>query len=417
MLLPLQLMLILGLARLLRRPAAAVGLPAVIAEMVAGFLLGPTAFGALAPAAFAAAFPPEGLHLVGRLGTGIVAAYSLVIGLDWDPRHVEGRRLSLVVTALASLLVPALAGWSAAALLDGRMPPGALPPGAFRLCVALGLAVTAFPVLLRIVEDAGMSEERAGAFSIGVSALLECLIWAGLPVVLAVACAGSAAQARCSLAGLLGFTVAWLTLVRAALRWLWARIPAAGLRGLLLLAVVGIGSAFVTDRLGLHAIFGAFVAGLVVPRTAAAQLAGRVKPACVFLLPVFFAATGLRTSIGLGREALAAVALLTLLAYAAKFLPTTLAARATTGLTWSEAATVGHLMCAKGAIGFAVLEVCRGSGLLDAGTFSLLAGTVAANTVLSAWGVAWQRRGRRRARAAGYPGAPAGPFSASAPAR
>jgi Kef-type K+ transport system membrane component KefB len=178
--------------------------------------------------------------------------------------------------------------------------------------------------------------------------------------------------------------------VRSALRRLWAGIPPRGPAGLVLLGLVGLGSALVTDRIGIHAIVGAFVGGVVVPREAAADLARRLKPVAVRLLPVFFAATGLRTRLALDAGTLAVTLGLAGLAYAAKFGATTLATRGTAGLGWSDAATVGHLTCAKGAIGFAVLEACRGAGLLDPRTYSVLAFVVAADTVMAAWAVRLQ---------------------------
>ncbi|MGE5378635.1 MAG: cation:proton antiporter, partial [Bacteroidota bacterium] len=98
---------ILVLARLLRRPARLVGLPVVIGEMLAGFLLGPTFFGALAPQAFGAFFPKESIHLIGEIASLVVTAYCFVIGLEFDAQHLQGRRAALGLTALASAVLPA----------------------------------------------------------------------------------------------------------------------------------------------------------------------------------------------------------------------------------------------------------------------------------------------------------------------
>lgn len=381
-----QMVTILGLAWLLRRPARAIGLPTVIGEMLTGFILGPTVFGVFNPQVFRAVFSEESLPQISGLATLIVASYCFVIGLEFDVTHLRGKRASLALTALASALLPAVSGYFAAGAIAAQM--SAPVPASFNLAVSLVFSVTAFPVLLRIIEDAGVTGQPIAFFSIGISAILELLLWAGLPVILAIATAGNPVQAYTTLAWVAGFLVAWFTLVRTILQWFWKKLPVGGVASLLLLATLGIASVWVTDQLGMHAVFGAFVGGLVVPREVSDKLAKKIKPACVFLLPVFFAGAGLKTVLNLASSGeiifLLAIALL---AYAVKALGTALTARATGALGWNDAFTVGHLMCAKGAIGFAVLEICLSAGLLDANGYSVLAFVILANTIMAAWGV------------------------------
>jgi Kef-type K+ transport system membrane component KefB len=238
-------------------------------------------------------------------------------------------------------------------------------PAAFQLSVALCFAVTAFPVLLRIVEENGVSSQPEGILSMGISAVLELLVWASLPIILAVVTAGSPIQAGQAIAWVGCFLLAWFTLVRRMLKWLWGRIPSESLSSLFLLAVVGISSAIIMERLGMHAIFGAFV-GWPYPREVSFLLAKKIEPACLFLLPIFFAAAGLKTALNFGGRSETLIVLgLLLLTYFVKVFGTTLLVKFTGGLNWNEAATVGHLMCAKGAIGFAILEICLSAGLLD----------------------------------------------------
>jgi Kef-type K+ transport system membrane component KefB len=381
---------IIGIAWLLRRPMKMIGLPIVIGEMLAGFLLGPTVFGKLAPQTFHTFFSSDNIHQISSLATLIVTTYCFVIGLEFDPRHLQGRRSALALTTLASFALPAIfgiliAGWSAGVL-------GLSVANPFKVSVALCFSVTAFPVLLRILEGNGMARQPVGIFSIGVSSMLELLIWACLPVILTLAIAGSPRGALITIVWVAGFLLVWLMLVRPGLQWLWARLAWNGSASLLALATVAIVSAYVTQQLGIHTIIGAFVGGMVVPREVSFRLAKKIKPACVFLLPIFFAATGLKTTLGISSENEIVILLaLAILAYGVKLFGTTLAARATGGLDWNEAATVGHLMCAKGAIGFAILEICTSSGLLELREFSILSFVVLVNTILSAWGVVIQR--------------------------
>jgi Kef-type K+ transport system membrane component KefB len=385
-----QLGVIFAFARLLRRPIQKIGLPIVIGEMLAGFLLGPTLFGKLAPETFSTFFSSGSIYQIGSLATLIITAYCFVIGLEFDLHHLQGRRSSLAITTLASAAVPAAIGFWIAGWLGNSV--GLSVAVSFKISVALCFSVTAFPVLIRIVEGNGLAGQPVGIFSIGVSAVLELLTWACLPVILTLTTTGSPHQALTTILWVAGFLVIWLMLVRKALQWWWARIRWDGPASLLLLAAVGFVSAYMSQLLGIHTIIGAFVGGLVVPREVSSKLAKKIKPACLFLLPIFFAATGLKTTLGIssGNEIVILLAL-AILAYGVKLLGTTLAARATGGLDWNEAATVGHLMCAKGAIGFAILEICTSSGLLELRGFSILSFVVLVNTILSAWGVVLQR--------------------------
>ncbi len=382
---------IIALAWLLRRPARALGLPAVIGEMLAGFLLGPTLLGAIDPHTFSVIFPQTTIQQISRLASPIVTAYCLVIGLEFDGGHLKGRRAGLVLTAFSSAVVPAATGYLAASLLPDAI--SAMP--FFPTCVAVCFSVTAFPVLLRMVEEAGLTADPAGVFAVGVAAILELLVWASLPVILAVTNAGSPAGAAKAIGWVACFLLAWFSVVTRGLRWLWAKLGVDGVPSLLLLAAVGVASALITDRLGMHANFGAFIGGMIVPRSVSFGLARKIKPACLFLLPVFFAAAGLKTTLNIGgADTLLILGCLMAVGYAVKALSTMLVARFSGGLDWSSAATVGHLTCAKGAIGFAVMEICLANGLLDLRGYSILALIILANTIMAGWGVLLQSRQR-----------------------
>ena len=127
----LQLITILGFAWLLRKPARSIGLPPVIGEMLAGFLLGPTIFGSIAPQIFTIFFSGENIRSICTLGTLIVAMYCFIIGLEFDAQHLQGQRVTMTVTALVSAILPAIIGLLAAGYLSPQVTP------AFRISVAL----------------------------------------------------------------------------------------------------------------------------------------------------------------------------------------------------------------------------------------------------------------------------------------
>ena len=392
----LQLISILGFAWLLRKPARNIGLPPVIGEMLAGFVLGPTFFGSIAPHIFTIFFSRESIRSICEIGTLIVAMYCFVIGLEFDAQHLQGRCVTMTVTALVSAIVPAMIGFLAAGYLASQLTP------AFRISVALCFSVTAFPILLRIVEDSGLSDRPASVLAIGTSAVLELITWASMPIILAFVSAGNAINALPALGWVAGFLVLWLTIIRQGLKWLWRRIPDGGVASYLLLGSVAIISALSTERLGLHAIFGAFVGGFIIPREASFVLAKKIKPYCGFLLPIFLASAGLKTALNFGDDRdMTILFALAILAYGGKALGAALSARLVGKLDWKESATIGHLMCAKGAIGFAVIEICNSAGFLTRQEYSLLAFVILTNTIMAAWGVFghYQMTIRRDARA------------------
>ncbi len=382
---------IIGIAWLLRRPMKMIGLPIVIGEMLAGFLLGPTFFGRLAPHAFNTLFSSESLQQIGRLAGFIITTYYFVIGLEFDGRRLKGQHSSLILTALLSGFLPAAFGFLLAGPVAAKI--GMATPIPFKFALALVFSVTAFPVLLRMLENAGYDKHAIGTFSMGSTGFLELLIWASLPVILALATAGSLLQTFATIGWTVLFLVTWFTLVRKGLQWLWCKIPTDGGASSLLPILVGIVSAYIAGHIGIRPNLGALVGGFILPRNVSSKLVRKIKPVCVVLLPIFFAATGLKTKFDLrgGNEILLLI-LLVLLAYGVKIGSTTLAARWTGGFNWSEATTIGHLMCAKGAIGFAILEICSSSGLLEPKGYSMMAFVILTSTVLAAWGVALQQR-------------------------
>lgn len=364
-----QVTAIIGIAWLLRWPAKIIGLPIVIGEMLTGFLLGPTFLGIFAPQAFRLAFPVESIKQISELATIIITTYCFVIGLEFDASHIQGKRASLALTALTSAIFPAVTGYIAGSILTANATTAF--PATFSLVVAMCFAVTAFPVLLRIVEDAGISDHSTGIFSIGISAVLELIVWASLPIILAFATAGNVSQVLPALVWVVVFLLIWFTIIRRSLKWLWSKIPDDGFISLLLLVIVGIASAYLTEHIGMHANFGAFVGGFVVPREVSFKLAKKIKPVCVFLLPIFFAAAGLKTMLNLGGMSEIVILLaLTLLAYSVKFFGTAISVKMADGFDWKEAATVGNLMCAKGARG--TKPVHYGYGYLQTCSFTYI---------------------------------------------
>jgi Kef-type K+ transport system membrane component KefB len=337
-----QLVVILVAARaagLLMRP---LGQPAVIGEMIAGLALGPSLLGAVAPDVLAALFPAGGMLPLAALSQLGVLLFMFVVGLRLDLTLLRGRAHVAVAVSHASIIAPFLLGAALAPLLH----PAFAPPGVgllpFALFLAAAMSVTAFPVLARILDERGLRGTRIGAVAISAAAVDDVTAWCILAAVVAVAQTGGASGGGLAAFGAtIGWAAAWVLFLVVVVRPLLARLaprllarPAAGGRGgwpspqLVSLAVAGaLVSAWATERAGVHALFGSFLAGVVVPRVdapgapdaraaqgapgtdAAAgglpeRLADRIEAVVgAVLLPVFFAFTGLRTSVGWCRAA------------------------------------------------------------------------------------------------------------------
>lgn len=350
--------------------------PAVIGEILAGILLGPTLFGWLAPALSAAVFTPAvlpSLALAAQLG---VILYMVVVGLELEPATLQDASRHGVWVSMAGIALPFALGIGLAWVLDRRFVPVDVDFLPFALFIGTAMSVTAFPVLARILADRGELRSDLGRFALACAAIGDVAAWCLLALAVGLA------QARSDAAlGIIGWTLAFAALswclVRPALRHLAAKLSPTQPVPLwaLGLALVGIGlSALATDWIGVHALFGAFWFGMMLAGTRLGEalrtrLSGFVALA---LLPVFFALTGLRTEFGLvaGASDWGWVLLILVLAMTGKIVGTGLAARWRCR-PWPEAWRLGVLMNTRGLMELVVLGVGLDLGLLSPTLFAM----------------------------------------------
>jgi K+:H+ antiporter len=382
--------------------------PPVIGEMVAGVLLGPSLFGVLAPAAHAWLFPREALTVLYCAAQVGLVLYMFLVGLEFDADLVRGRLRSAAAVSASGIVVPLALGAALASHLYGD--PALFPPGVpawhAMLFVGVALSITAFPVLARMIYEAGLTGTSLGTLTLAAGACDDAIAWCLLAVVLA-ASAGSPAVALWAVLG--GAALFFLARgpLRALLRSAAARwdTPAAhdrwALPGALVLLFL---TAWVADRIGIHSVFGAFVLGLSMPRGAFrerihAQLAPLTSS---LLVPLFFAYSGLHTRVGaIDSWALVGQTLLILLvAFAGKGLACYAAARAC-GEPHQEAFAIGALMNARGLTELVVLNIGRERGLIGDALFSMMVLMAVTTTVTAMPAFAWiSRRPQSAGRAA-----------------
>jgi Kef-type K+ transport system membrane component KefB len=362
-----------GLGLVLRR----IGQPLVIAEVIGGILLGPSFLGWLWPDAMATLFPAASMPALTLLSQLGLLLFMFLVGLELDPALLKGRARSSVIISQTSIVFPFVLGSALALwLYDLYATPG-VSRLSFTLFLGIAMSITAFPVLARILTERNLFASKVGTLAITCAAVNDVTAWCVLAFVVALSRAQALTQALWTLGLAIVFVGGMFMLVRPLLRRLGAqhalREPSITLiAGSLLLMLV---SSAITESIGIHALFGAFLMGTIFPRGRLAEaLMRRIETlTMVLLLPLFFAYSGLRTDIGLlaePREWLM-TGLIVLIATAGKFGGSTIAARAS-GLAWRESSAIGILMNTRGLMELVALNIGRELGVISPTMFTML---------------------------------------------
>jgi Kef-type K+ transport system membrane component KefB len=375
-----QLAVILVACRIVGLLAARLGQPQVVAEMITGVLLGPSLFGALAPQWQQAIFPWDPsqrtrdtqsyLFPASQLG---LALYMFVVGIEFRPEVFSRYARTSVAVSLAGMVAPFFLGVLLAAGLYGRAPLFTDKVGFWEAALFLGasMCITAFPMLARIIHYKGLAGTRMGTVAIGAGAIDDVSAWCMLALVLA-SLEKNWNHAVWSIGGAVGLVVlGWFAIRPLLQRWHSRFLGPDGSLSEAGLAM----TTWYTDRLDLHAVFGAFLAGTWMPRGALAdQVKAKVQPLAVtLLLPLFFTYSGLNTQIlSLGSVQLWLVFLAVLLAaIAGKGLACWGAARLS-GLSHPEAIGIGVLMNARGLMELIIINIGLQKGVITKELFAIL---------------------------------------------
>jgi Kef-type K+ transport system membrane component KefB len=375
-----QVALIVLVARVVGWLFRKVGQPQVMGEMVAGILLGPSLLGWVAPKFSLALFPPGSLGFLNSLSQIGLLLFMFMVGAELNPKILRGRRHTAVVTSHVSIIVPFLLGTLLALYLYPRLSNDSVAFTYFALFVGTAMSITAFPVLARILTERNLIHSHIGAVTIACAAVDDVTAWCIL--------AGVVLLVRSSIATI----PLWLTVTGSAVYvgFMWfgtqralRRLGANFLKRksltqdmmsvILLLVLV---SGWVTERLGIHALFGAFLMGVVMPKDQGFVRALREKLeglTVVLLLPLYFAFTGLRTSIGLlsGADMWFFCGLIIVVAILGKFGGATFSARLS-GMPWREAGAVGILMNTRGLMELVVLNIGLDIGVISPALFTMM---------------------------------------------
>jgi Kef-type K+ transport system membrane component KefB len=370
------------------------GQPRVIGEMVAGIMLGPSLLGRISPAAMDFVLPAQVAPYLGVIAQLGVILYMFLVGLELNASLLRSHAHATVAISHASIVAPFILGTALALWLYPPLAPAGVPFTSFALFMGVAMSITAFPVLARILTDRRIDKTELGVVAISCAATDDATAWCLLAFVVGVAQAevGGAVQ---TVALALGYIALMTIVVRPlAVRYLSRTTEKRSLRRMAVWVLVALlMSAATAEWIGIHAIFGAFLLGAIIPhdsdvaRDFRHKLEDIVK---ILLLPAFFAYTGMRTEIGLvsGWQAWLFCGVIILVATLGKF-GGTLAAARLTGLDWRMSAALGVLMNTRGLMELVVLNIGLEMGVISPTLFAMmvlmaLATTIATTPILQA---------------------------------
>jgi Kef-type K+ transport system membrane component KefB len=385
-----QIILIVFVSRLLGRVAQSVGQPQVIGEMIAGIMLGPSLLGQISPGLMEFFFPAASMATLSLFSQVGVILFMFLVGTEVDVQHLFQKAHTTLLVSNASILFPFFLGTTLSLFIYTRMAPPDVSFMAFALFIGVSMSITAFPVLARIIDERGLTKTNLGNMSIGCAAVGDVTAWCVLAAVLAVVRADGLGSSGLTLFFVLVFAGVMILLLKPLFRRLvpaeqssraqynsWAAM----------ILAFALAAGLTTEIIGVHALFGAFLAGTIIPpgslRTFCKERFEGV--AAGLLLPLFFVFTGLRTQIQLLNSAslwLIAAAVIGA-AVLGKLGGSMLAAR-WSGMKWRDSFALGALMNTRGLMELIVLNIGYDLGILSSEIFAILVLMAVATTLMTA---------------------------------
>jgi Kef-type K+ transport system membrane component KefB len=375
-----QLAVVIALAQLAGRAFRRIGQPAVVGEIVVGILLGPSLLGLLAPQTFAFLFPTDSLGTLRLLSQVGVCLFMFCVGMELDVKQVRRNTYAAFAVSHVSIAFPYLLGVLLAYFLFSELAGAGTTFAAFALFMGISMSITAFPVLARILQDRGISGTFVGTTALTCAAVDDATAWTILAFVVAIASSTSLMSFSLNVVLILVFIAVMMLGVRRVLPHLLGHhrmnqeAPSHGTFAIVLCLVMA--ASLTTEVIGIHALFGAFLAGAMMPdfsgfRHRIGERIGALGS--VLLLPLFFVFTGLRTQIGLldDFEGWWICLLITATATLGKLGGSAAAARFT-GMSWNESLQLGALMNSRGLMELIALNIGYDLGILSPRIFTML---------------------------------------------
>ena len=373
-----QIAVILIFANIIGYGLSKIKQPFVIGEIVAGILLGPSFLGRISPSVSRALFPENSLNILMILSQIGLILFMFVIGAELDLKAVRKQLGSLILISQFSMFVPFAMGLGVAYFLYDQYAPHNVPFLGFALFIGISMSITAFPVLARMVKERGLSHTKVGITALSCAGINDIVAWCLLAAVVAIVRKGSVVSSFHTILWCLCYVLVMMLVVRPVLRVLInsAKGRAAGRGSMAIIFVLLLISSWMTESIGIHSLFGAFFAGLVLPgnadfRKTIINNIGHLG--MVLLLPLFFVISGLRTRIELMNDphTLIIGSIVILTAIAGKLGGTALAARLAR-YSLKDSLSIGALMNTRGLMELIVLNIGYDLGVLSLSMFTIM---------------------------------------------
>ena len=374
-----QIITIVFVARIFGWIFRKIGQPSVIGEIIAGIVLGPSLFGLYLPDMKEALFPLESLGNLQLLSQIGLILFMFVIGMELDLKVLKNKANEAVVISHASIVIPFALGIGLSYYIYHQFAPAGVEFLSFSLFMGIAMSITAFPVLARIVQERGIHKTRLGTIVITCAAADDITAWCILAVVIAIVKAGSFVSSLYVIGLAILYVLMMLFVVKPFLKRvgdLYAKKENIKKSVVAIFFMTLIVSSYLTEIIGIHALFGAFMMGAIMPdiskfRTIFIEKVEDVS--VILLLPLFFVFTGLRTEIGLINEPYLwkVTGFIILVAVAGKFFGSALAAKFV-GQSWRDSLTIGALMNTRGLMELVVLNIGYELGVLSPKVFTMM---------------------------------------------
>lgn len=374
-----QIVSIILVARVFGWVCKKIGQPSVIGEILAGIVLGPSLIGMYFPEFSAFLFPVQSLGNLQFLSQIGLILFMFIVGMEIDVNVLKNKAHDAVVISHASIIVPFSLGMGLAYFIYQSFAPDGVGFTSFGLFIGIAMSITAFPVLARIVQERGIHKTRLGTIVITCAAADDITGWSILAAVIAIAKAGSFVSSLYTILLAVAYVLVMIKIVRPFLKRigdLHAHNANLSKSIVAIFFVVLILSSWATEVIGIHALFGAFMAGAIMPANQKFRniFIEKIEDvALVLLLPLFFVFTGLRTQIGLLNDVYLwkITGLIILVAIAGKFIGSALAARFVRQ-SWKDSLTIGALMNTRGLMELVVLNIGYDLGILSPQIFAMM---------------------------------------------
>lgn len=389
-LLLIQFIVIMMVTRLFGYLVSFVAQPTVVGEILAGIILGPSLLGALFPDMFATLFPKESLgnlHLISQLG---LIFFMFVVGMELDFDKIKKQSSASVFISHVSIIFPFFLGVALAYWLYPVFAPKNISFIPFALFIGIAMSITAFPVLARIIKEKNISDTRYGAMAITCAAADDITAWYILALIIAFSISGSLSSSFLLLLMIVLYVAVMFYIVRPLLAKIGhTQNERLSMNAMSFIIVLLLFSSLATEAIGVHALFGAFMAGAMMPSSAVSRLKELIAPrleyvSLLVLLPLFFALTGLRSEIGLlnNLDAWIVCGGIIVIAVSGKLFGSAFASKYM-GFGWRDSFALGILMNTRGLMELVVLNIGYEMGVLSTELFTMFVVMALATTIMT----------------------------------